>query len=104
MFAILKTGGKQYMVKPGDIIDVEKIDAEKGGTVQLTNILAVSDDSELNVGNPYVNNASVEAEVVDQIRGKKVVVFKRKPKKDYKRKYGHRQYFTKLKINEITIN
>ncbi len=104
MFAILKTGGKQYTVKPGDIIDVEKIDAEKGGTIQLKNILAVSDDSKLNVGDPYVENASVEAEVVDQIRGKKVVVFKRKPKKDYKRKYGHRQYLTKLKINAITIN
>jgi len=103
MFAILKTGGKQYTVKPGDIIDVEKMNAEKGGTVELNNILAVSDDKKFNIGNPYIDNASVEAEVVDQIRGKKVVVFKRKPKKDYKRKYGHRQYFTKLKVKEIKV-
>ncbi|AEI15825.1 50S ribosomal protein L21 [Flexistipes sinusarabici DSM 4947] len=103
MFAILKTGGKQYTVKPGDIIDVEKIEAEKGGTIELKNILAVSDDKKFNIGNPYLDNASVEAEVVDQIRGKKVVVFKRKPKKDYKRKYGHRQYFTKLKVKEIKV-
>ncbi len=104
MFAIIKTGGKQYTAKPGDIVNVEKIDAEKGGIVELNNILAVSDGEEFNFGKPYLNNVSVEAEVIDQIRGKKVTVFKRKPKKDYKRKYGHRQYFTKLKIKEIKIN
>lgn len=104
MFAILKTGGKQYTVKPGDIIDVEKIDSEKGDSVELGNVMAVSNDNGFNAGSPYLENASVKAEVMDQVRGKKVIVFKRKPKKDYKRKYGHRQYFTKLKINEINFS
>ncbi|MBZ4642884.1 MAG: large subunit ribosomal protein [Deferribacteres bacterium] len=103
MFAIVKTGGKQFTVKPGDIITVEKIDAEKGAAVKFENILAVSKDGELTVGSPVVQGALVEAEVLEQTRGEKIIVFKRKRRKDYKKKQGHRQYLTKVRIKDIKV-
>lgn len=103
MFAIVKTGGKQFTVKPGDVIEVEKIGADKGAVVKLENILAVSHDGSLKLGKPSVEGAFVEAEVIEQFRDDKVIVFKRKKRKDYKNKNGHRQYLTKIKVKDIKV-
>jgi large subunit ribosomal protein L21 len=102
MYAVLVTGGKQYRVQEGDVIFVEKLDAEVDATVELSNILAVSkEDGELVVGKPAVEGANVVAKVLEQGKAKKIIVFKYKPKKDYRRKQGHRQPYTKLVIEKI---
>lgn len=102
MYAVLKTGGKQYRVQEGDVIFVEKLNAEVDGTVELTEVLAVSkENGELVVGKPVVEGAKVVAKVADQGKAKKVLVFKYKAKKDYRRKQGHRQPYTKLVIEKI---
>lgn len=101
MYAVLTTGGKQYRVQEGDVLFVEKLNAEVDSTVELTEILAVSKDGELKVGTPVVEGAKVVAKVVAQGKAKKVVVFKYKRKKDYRRKNGHRQPYTKLVIEKI---
>lgn len=104
MFAIVKTGGKQFTVKPGDIIKVEKLEAEEGAAFNFSDVLAVSKDGELLLGNPVVEGAFVEAEVIEQTRGEKIIVFKRKRRKDYKKKQGHRQYLTKVRIKDIKVS
>lgn len=102
MYAVLKTGGKQYRVQEGDIIFVEKLNAEVDSTVELTEVLAVTkENGEFVVGNPVVAGAKVVAKVASQGKAKKVIVFKYKAKKDYRRKQGHRQPFTKLVIEKI---
>ncbi len=102
MYAVLTTGGKQYRVQEGDVIYVEKLNAEVDSTVELTNVLAVSkEDGQLVVGKPVVEGAKVVAKVEAQGRQKKIIVFKYKPKKDYRRKIGHRQSYTKLTIEKI---
>lgn len=101
MYAILKTGGKQYMVKVGDVLTVEKLDVESGEKVMFEEVLAVGDNGELQIGNPVVSGAKVEGTVIGNGRGKKVTVFKYKPKKDYRKKQGHRQPFTKVIIEKI---
>lgn len=102
MFAVLKTGGKQYRVSEGDVIYVEKLIADVDSTVELTDVLAVTTaEGELKVGAPVVDGAKVVAKVVAQDKAKKVIVFKYKPKKDYRRKQGHRQPYTKLLIEKI---
>ena len=102
MYAVLTTGGKQYRVQEGDVIYGEKLNAEVDSTVELTNVLAVSkEDGQLVVGKPVVEGAKVVAKVVAQGRQKKITVFKYKPKKDYRRKIGHRQSYTKLTIEKI---
>lgn len=101
MYAIIKTGGKQYMVKAGDVLNVEKLDVESGAKVMFEEVLAVGNDGELQIGNPVVSGASVEATVVGNGKAKKVIVFKYKPKKDYRKKQGHRQPFTKVIIEKI---
>lgn len=99
MYAIIATGGKQYKVSEGDIITIEKLGVEAGEKVTFDNVLAVSDDS-LKVGDD-VANATVEASVVENGRGKKVIVYKYKRKTGYHKKNGHRQSFTKVKIEKI---
>lgn len=99
MYAIVMTGGKQYMVNEGDEFKVEKLPAEIGSEINL-DVVAVSDGTALKVGDD-AKDAVVKAEVVGSGRGEKVIVFKYKPKKDYRRKKGHRQPFTKLKITSI---
>ena len=99
MYAIIETGGKQYQVKEGDVLFVEKLDAED--TVKFEKVLAVSADAGLTVGAPYVDGASVDAKVLAQGKGKKVIVFKMKPKKGYRNKTGHRQPYTKIEIAKI---
>jgi large subunit ribosomal protein L21 len=101
MYAVVKTGGKQFRVQEGDVIFVEKMNAEVESTVELTEVLAVSKDGAIKVGAPVVEGAKVVAKVVAQGKAKKIVVFKYKPKKDYRKKAGHRQPYTKLVIEKI---
>ncbi len=101
MYAIVKTGGKQYRVAPNDILQVEKLDGEPGDVVVLDQVLMVATDKGLEVGTPLVEGASVACELVDQIRGKKIIIFKKKRRKHYRRKRGHRQHYTVLKVLEI---
>ena len=99
MYAIIATGGKQYKVSEGDVIKVEKLDAEAGNVVTFDQVIAVKDD-ELKVGEA-VANATVTATVMDQGKGKKIIVYKMHPKKNYRRKQGHRQPYTKVQIEAI---
>ena len=101
MFAVVKTGGKQYRVAEDDIIAAEKLEAEPGAMVELTDVLMVGDDAAQTAGTPLVAGATVAAEVVKQTRAKKVVVFKKKRRKDYRRTLGHKQHLTVLRITEI---
>ncbi len=102
MFAIIKTGGKQYKVKNGDLVEIEKLDLEVGSKVNFAEVLAVGEEGgALNYGAPLLDGASVEAEVVDQFRAKKVWAFKMKRRKSYRRTIGHRQNLTRVKINAI---
>ncbi|HEY5563467.1 MAG TPA: 50S ribosomal protein L21 [Clostridiaceae bacterium] len=101
MYAVLKTGGKQFKVQEGDIIFVEKLVAEVDSTIEITEVLAISVDGKLTVGSPVIVGAKVVAKVLTQGKSKKVIVFKYKPKLDYRRKQGHRQPYTKLQIEKI---
>jgi large subunit ribosomal protein L21 len=101
MFAVIETGGKQYKVEPESVIRVEKLEGEKGDEITMENILAVENKGEMKVGSPYVKNAKVKAEIVSQGKGKKIVVFKYKPKKRIRVKTGHRQHYTTLRVKEI---
>lgn len=101
MYAVLATGGKQYRVKEGDILFVEKLNAEVDTTVELNEVLAVETEDGIKVGTPVVEGAKVTAKVLAQGKAKKVVVFKYKAKKDYRKKNGHRQPYTKLVIEKI---
>jgi len=100
MYAIIETGGKQLRVTEGNEVFVEKLNAGEGETVTFDNVLLVGGDS-LTVGSPYVKGAKVEAKVVKHGKQKKIIVFKYKPKKKYRRKQGHRQPYTKLEITKI---
>jgi len=101
VFAVIKTGGKQYIVRPGDRLKVEKIDGNVGDTVEIAEVLLVNDEKDVKVGTPYVEGAKVVASIVEQGKAPKVIVFKKKAKKGYKRKKGHRQYYTVIEIKEI---
>lgn len=102
MYAIIKSGGKQYCVKEGDVIEVEKLNLTEGqAEVSFNDVLAVNNGNMV-VGTPNVAGAVVTAEVVEQGKGPKVIIFKYKAKKDYRRKQGHRQPFTKVKITNIS--
>ena len=103
MYAIIETGGKQYRVQEGDVVFVEKLDVTEGEAIGFDKVLVVSNDEGLNVGKPYVENATVGATVLSQGKAKKVIIFKYKAKKDYRKKQGHRQPFTKVKIDSITL-
>ena len=102
MYAVLRQGSRQYRVQPGDVIQVEKIEADKGEEVVLEDVLAVNNGEGIEVGEPRLNGAAVKAQVLRQDRGKKVVVFKFKRRKGYARKKGHRQHFTELKILSVS--
>ncbi|KYH28543.1 MULTISPECIES: 50S ribosomal protein L21 [Clostridium] len=101
MYAIIQTGGKQYRVQEGDVLFVEKLNAEVDTNVELTEVIAVNKDGNLVVGTPIVDGAKVVAKVLKQGKARKVVVFKYKPKKDSRKKKGHRQPYTKLQIEKI---
>jgi large subunit ribosomal protein L21 len=101
MFAIVKTGGKQYRVAPGDQIVVERLEGAVGSEISLDQVLAVSDGDSGVIGRPMLPDALVRARIVQQPRGTKVIVFKKKKRKNYRRKHGHRQELTVLRIEEI---
>ncbi|MDD4616048.1 MAG: 50S ribosomal protein L21 [Alphaproteobacteria bacterium] len=101
MFAVVKTGGKQYKVAEGDIIQVEKLPGEANAKVELAEVLMVCDNGKVTVGSPLVKGASVSAEVVEQKRSAKLIVFKKKRRQNYRRRNNHRQEFTVLKITGI---
>ena len=101
VFAIIVTGGKQYKVNEGDVIFIEKLDVEAGEKVTFDKVLALSADDKFTAGAPYVEGASVEATVVKNGKGKKIHILKYKPKKDSKKKIGHRQPYTKVQIEKI---
>lgn len=101
MIAIIKSGGKQYTVKAGQILKVEKIIGKKGENISLKNVLALSDSTNHTLGNPLVKDASVEAKIIEQIRDKKIIVFKKRKRQNYRSTQGHRQYLTVLKIESI---
>ena len=100
MYAIIATGGKQYRVSEGDVLFIEKIDAEVDSTVSFDALL-VENEGDVKVGTPVVEGVKVEGKVVGQIRGEKIIVFKYKSKKNYRRKQGHRQPYTKVEITKI---
>ncbi len=103
MYAIIQTGGKQYRVSPGDVLRVEYLPGERGDEVVLDQVLMVTDGPDLKIGQPLVANASVRTQILRQGKAKKIVVFKKKRRKNYRRKQGHRQLFTALQIEEIIV-
>ncbi len=100
MYAIIATGGKQYRVSEGDVIYIEKVDAQVDSTVSFDALL-VGENGDVKIGTPVVEGVKVEGKVVSQIRGEKIIVFKYKSKKNYRRKQGHRQPYTKVEITKI---
>lgn len=101
MYAIIETGGKQYKVQEGDVLFLEKISSEEGETVVFDKVLAVSDGDAFTVGTPTVEGVSVTGKVLGHGKSKKIIIFKYKPKKGYRRKQGHRQPYTKVQIEKI---
>lgn len=99
--AVIKTGGKQYIVKPGQKMKVEKLAGEVGAKITLNNVLLIVDGEKVDIGQPEVKGATVEAKIIKQGRARKVIVYKFKPKKRERRKKGHRQHFTELEIVSI---
>ena len=104
MYAVVKTGGKQYRVTKDDTILVEKLDADEGQTVTLSDVMLLGDGDKVTVGTPVVADASVEAQVVSQTRGPKIIIFRRKRRKNHRRTQGHRQDLTLLKITDINTS
>ncbi|PWG65156.1 50S ribosomal protein L21 [Sediminicurvatus halobius] len=101
MYAVIRSGGKQYRVAEGDVLRVEKLDAEAGATVEFDQVLLVAGDGDVKVGTPLLDGGRVSAEVLAQGRGRKIEVVKFKRRKDYQRHYGHRQHYTEVKITGI---
>jgi len=101
MYAIIETGGKQYRVEKGDVIDIELLEAEKGKSVEFKNVLFLNDGSAAKMGKPHIDGCVVIGELMQEIRGPKVISFKYKKRKNYRRKVGHRQKYSRVKIKEI---
>ena len=103
MYAIIESCGKQYKVSEGDVVFFEKLDAEEGKKITFSDVVLVSDDKKIEVGAPYVKGVKVEGKVVAHGKGKKIIVYKYKAKKNYRRTQGHRQPFTKVEITKIAM-
>ena len=103
MLAVFKTGGKQYSVKAGQVLKVEKLEGKKGDSISFKDVLAVSENTQNTIGAPLVDGAIVEAKILDQIRDKKIIVFKKRKRQNYRSTQGHRQYLTVLKIESISM-
>lgn len=101
MHAVIRTGGKQYRVTPGDIFEVEKLDGNVGDVLSITDVLLVSDGDDVKIGQPIVDGATVTAKITGQHRGEKIMVFRYRPKKRIRVRRGHRQYLTRLEIQSI---
>ncbi len=104
MFAVIKTGGKEYRVSQGDLIRVEKLEGKVGDHVELKDVLMVSKDGESLFGTPFLSNVTIHGEIVQERKGKKVLTYKMKKRKNYRRFKGHRQTYTYLKVNEINLS
>ena len=103
MYAVILSGGKQYRVTPGQTIRLEKLAGDVGSKLELKDVLLVQNDGDVQLGSPVLANAIVEATVVEQDRAKKIIVFKKKRKKQYRRTHGHRQNYTALRIDKISV-
>ena len=103
MLAIFKTGGKQYSVKTGQILKVEKLEGKKGDSISFNNILAINENSNFTIGSPLIKGATIQAKILDQIRDKKIIVFKKRQRQNYRHTQGHRQHLTVLQIESIAI-
>lgn len=101
MYAVIKTGGKQYRVAQGDVIQVERLDGDSGASLTFDDVLLVGTDDDTKIGTPKVDGAKVEGTILEQGRDRKLIIFKFRRRKNYKRKNGHRQYFTRVRIDAI---
>ena len=101
MYAVITTGGKQYKVTPGDVVRVETLDAKKGDTIELKDVYMIADGDKISVGKPTLESARVTAEVMGDGRGEKLLIFKHRKRKGYRRTNGHRQNYTAIKVKEI---
>jgi len=101
MYAVITTGGKQYKVSPGDVVRVETLDAKKGDTIELKDVYMIADGDKLSVGKPKLASAKVTAEVVGEGRGEKIIIFKHRRRKGFRKTNGHRQNYTAIKVKEI---
>ena len=101
MYAIIRSGGKQYRAEIGSIIDVDRLPHEVGESIEISDVLLLANEDDTRVGRPLVDGASVSATVVEQFRGKKIIVYKYRQRTNYRRKQGHRQYYTRLRIDDI---
>ena len=101
MYAIVNSGGKQYKVEEGDILRVEKVPGDIGNKIEFERVLMVSDGENIHVGDPVLENTTVQGHIIEQDKGKKIIVFKYKRRKRYRRKQGHRQLYTAVKIDKI---
>ncbi|RPJ11039.1 MAG: 50S ribosomal protein L21 [Deltaproteobacteria bacterium] len=101
MYAVVKTGGKEYKISKGDLVRVEKLEGKVGDQVTLSDVLMVSDEGQVQVGTPFLANTMITGEIVQEIKGKKVLTYKMKRRKNYRRFKGHRQTYTYLKVNDI---
>jgi len=101
MYAVIKTGGKQYKVKEGEILRVEKLQGEEGSDIQFNDVLMYSDGEKVTLGKPFIDNVIVNCNIVEQSREKKIIVFKYKRRKGYRRTKGHKQHYTAIKISSI---
>lgn len=101
MYAVIQTGGKQYKVSPGDIVRVEQLSAKPGETVELTDVFLIADGDKVSIGKPALSSAKVTAEVVREDRGEKLLIFKHRRRKNFRKTIGHRQDFTELRIKDI---
>ncbi len=103
MQAVVRTGGKQYKVAPGEVIRVERLDAEPGSELELSEVLMVINGDDVSVGQPVLENASVKVKLLEHGKARKVTVFKKKRRKGYKVKKGHRQHYSTIEIQEVTV-
>ncbi len=103
MYAIIRSGGKQYRAEVGATIDVDRLPQAVGESIDLSDVLLVADEDDTKIGQPLVEGARVSATVVEQFRGKKIIVYKYRQRTNYRRKQGHRQYYTRLRIDDISV-
>lgn len=103
MYAIIRSGGKQYRAEVGETIDVDRLPQDVGESIEISDVLLIADGDDTHIGQPQVDGAMVRATVVEQFRGKKIIVYKYRQRTNYRRKQGHRQYYTRLRIEDIAL-
>ncbi|MCJ7645743.1 50S ribosomal protein L21 [bacterium] len=103
MYAVIETGGKQYKVEEGSVLNIDKTNKKPGDVIELSNILLLVDGERVEIGRPYLDKGTVLAEIKRHVKGKKIIVFKKRRRKEYKKTLGHRQQYTEVKIKEIKI-